>query len=335
MVVLLVLFLFAATAIDMYTSANNLNNIGNNGGDILYFFAQSLSGPPIAYLMVLAVLSSTVATHSDDAPAIEPALLLDGPGWRFPENVRDRAQELADPVGGHARDHRAFDPGHRVDVHRGGQQPVREPHPRDRGAGRLLLRNHGHRLRLGFSEGALHLTHAVLPRRTPSPGRWPLPVLDRISGGLSGRPINASNLEVAAPVLIAFGLGIPLTIVAAVTNKTGFFHQKTVSYVKQNGRLVAATTGGSTMELAGATAGAPSVPVASVAPSTPLLRADRAASNTRRREGGTRGAPGSPAAAESGGWKTPVGHPWRSTRRPAFPSNCPAPRHCRSTPSHR
>ena len=62
MVVLLVLFLFSATAIDMVTSPANLNNLGNNGGDILYFFATGLSAAPITYLMILAVLSSTVAT---------------------------------------------------------------------------------------------------------------------------------------------------------------------------------------------------------------------------------------------------------------------------------
>ena len=68
---------------------------------------------------------------------------------------------------------------------------------------------------------------------------------------------TAANAQAAAPVLITFALGIPLTIVAALLNKNGFFHEKTVSYVKQNGRLMAATAGGGTMELAGATVGTP------------------------------------------------------------------------------
>jgi len=34
----------------------------------------------------------------------------------------------------------------------------------------------------------------------------------------------------AIPVLITLGLGIPLTVVAALVNKNGFFTQKTVAY---------------------------------------------------------------------------------------------------------
>ena len=41
-------------------------------------------------------------------------------------------------------------------------------------------------------------------------------------------------------MLITFVLGIPLTIVAAVLNENGFFHEKTVSYVLHNGQLMAA-----------------------------------------------------------------------------------------------
>ena len=76
-----------------------------------------------------------------------------------------------------------------------------------------------------------------------------------------GYQVIAPDVSAAVPILIAVGLGIPLTIVAAMLNKNGFFREKTVSYVKQNGRLMAYVAGGRTMELAGATVGAPAAPV--------------------------------------------------------------------------
>jgi hypothetical protein len=64
----------------------------------------------------------------------------------------------------------------------------------------------------------------------------------------------SDDISTAAPVLITFALGIPLTIVAAVINKNGFFRTKTVSYVQKNGQLMAYIRGSGTMELAGAAA---------------------------------------------------------------------------------
>src|ERR1019366_9755985 len=58
----------------------------------------------------------------------------------------------------------------------------------------------------------------------------------------------SDDIGTAAPVLVTFGVGIPLTIIAALVNKNGFFKEKTVSYIKQNGRLMAALAGGGTME---------------------------------------------------------------------------------------
>ncbi len=61
MFILLFIFLIADSAIQSFLSLNAIND-PNNQNDILYFFAQQISGTPLAYLMVLAVLSSTVAT---------------------------------------------------------------------------------------------------------------------------------------------------------------------------------------------------------------------------------------------------------------------------------
>jgi amino acid transporter len=264
MVVLLVLFLFAATAIDMVTSANNLNSIGNNGGDILYFFAQSLSGAPVTYLMVLAVLSSTVAT-------IQTTLL---PSSRLSYSM--------------ARD--GVFPKMFGKVHKSWQTPW---------VGTLVttglsvlviastfisaVNNQFGNLVLeigvlvAFYYGITGISCAWAFRKVlfTSPSLFFLAGLLPLVGGLflfwigyqvvfPNNEIDSTTLSTAAPVLIAFALGIPLTFVAAATNKTGFFHEKTVSYVKRNGRLVASIAGGGTMELSGATAGSPGVAAAPV-----------------------------------------------------------------------
>ena len=61
MFILLFIFLLAAIAMQAYLGSGALTNPSNQN-DVLYFFAQQISGTPLAYLMVLAVLSSTVAT---------------------------------------------------------------------------------------------------------------------------------------------------------------------------------------------------------------------------------------------------------------------------------
>ena len=62
---------------------------------------------------------------------------------------------------------------------------------------------------------------------------------------------QSADWGTSLPILITILLGIPLVIVAAVTARSGFFHEKTVSYVLQDGVLVSAMAGGGTMELTG------------------------------------------------------------------------------------
>ncbi len=257
MVVLLVLFLFSATAIDMVTSPADLTNIGNNGGDILYFFAQGLSGAPITYLMVLAVLSSTVAT-------VQTTLL---PSSRLSFSM--------------ARD--GVFPKMFGIVHKSWQTPwvgtlvttglsilviastfigsVNDVF------GKLILEIG---VLVAFYYGITGISCAWAFRKVlfTSASLFFLAGLLPLFGGVflfwigyqvvfpSGQSFSDS-INAALPVLIAFGLGIPLTIVAAMVNRNGFFKEKTVSYVKQNGRLMAALAGGGTMELAGATISTP------------------------------------------------------------------------------
>jgi amino acid transporter len=278
MVILLVLFLFSATAIDMVTSAANLTSIGNNGGDILYFFAQGLSGAPITYLMILAVLSSTVAT-------VQTTLL---PSSRLSFSM--------------ARD--GVFPKMFGIVHKSWQTPwvgtlvttvlsmlviastfigsVNDVF------GKLILEIG---VLVAFYYGITGISCAWAFRKVlfTSVSLFFLAGLLPFVGGVflfwigyevvfpSGTSFSDA-ISAALPVLVAFGLGIPLTIVAALVNKNGFFREKTVSYIKQNGRLMAAMAGGATMELAGATISTPG------AEATPESAADPAAQSRSSNE---------------------------------------------------
>jgi amino acid transporter len=278
MIVLLVLFLFAATAIDMVTSPANLTNIGNNGGDILYFFAQGLSGAPITYLMVLAVLSSTVAT-------VQTTLL---PSSRLSFSM--------------ARD--GVFPKIFGIVHKSWQTPwvgtlvttglsilviastfigsVNDVF------GKLILEIG---VLVAFYYGITGISCAWAFRKVlfTSVSLFFLAGLLPLFGGVflfwigyevifpAGTSFSDA-VSAGLPVLIAFGLGIPLTIIAALVNKSGFFKEKTVSYIKQNGRLVAALAGGGSMELAGASVSTPGAEV------TPESVVDPAAQNRSSNE---------------------------------------------------
>ena len=257
MVVLLVLFLFSATAIDMVTSAANLNNLGNSGGDILYFFAQSLSTAPITYLMILAVLSSTVAT-------VQTTLL---PSSRLSFSM--------------SRD--GVFPGIFGIVHKSWQTPwvgtlittalstlvIASTFIGSVNAqfGNLILEIG---VLVAFYYGITGVACAWAFRKVllTSPKLFFLAGLFPFVGGLflfwvgvqvvfPNYEVDSGTITTAAPVLITFALGIPLTIVAAVLNKNGFFRQKTVSYVSRNGNLVAAVAGGGTMEPTGGPTGGP------------------------------------------------------------------------------
>jgi amino acid transporter len=278
MVVLLVLFLFAATAIDMVTSAANLTTIGNNGGDILYFFAQSLSGAPITYLMVLAVLSSTVAT-------VQTTLL---PSSRLSFSM--------------ARD--GVFPKMFSVVHKSWQTPWIGTLVTtilsilviastfigsvNNAFGNLILEIG---VLVAFYYGITGISCAWAFRKVllTSPSLFLLAGLLPIIGGIFLFWIGyevvfppgvafGDAISTAAPVLITFGIGIPLTVIAALVNKNGFFKEKTVSYIRKNGQLMAQIRGGPTLELAGAAA-ALTTPGATVDPASVVDPATQTRSN--------------------------------------------------------
>jgi hypothetical protein len=57
------------------------------------------------------------------------------------------------------------------------------------------------------------------------------------------------------PIIITLLLGVPLVLLAAGTARSGFFHEKTVSYVLVDGQLMASVGGAQAVELAAAAVG--------------------------------------------------------------------------------
>jgi amino acid transporter len=254
MAVLLVLFLFAATAINMVTSPANLTNIGNNSGDILYFFAQGLSGTPINYLMILAVLSSTVATlQTTLLPSSRLSFSMARDGV-FPKMFGIVHKSWRTPWIGTLVT-TVFSIGVVALTFIGSVNDV---------FGKLILEIG---VLVAFYYGITGISCAWAFRKVlfTSVSLFFLAGLLPLVGGIflfwigyqvvfPNGQITSDAISTALPVLITFGLGIVLVIVAAVVNKSGFFHEKTVSYVKKNGQLMAYVEGAGTMELAGASA---------------------------------------------------------------------------------
>ena len=232
MFILLFIFLLAIIAIQMFLSQDALNN-ADNQSNILYYFAQQLSGTPLAYLMVLAVLSSTVATTQTTllpSSRLTFSMARDGvfpklfgrvhTSWRTPwagtiissavavvvillTVTVDKVNTLFGNL--------ILDIGILVAVYYGVTGLASAWAFR-----RVLLRS----ARLFVFAGLLPLLSGLF--------------LFYIAGYVVSQDTGA-----AVPVLVTMGLGVPLLVVAVVTNRSGFFREKTVSYVMVDGRLTA------------------------------------------------------------------------------------------------
>ena len=236
MFILLFIFLLAIVAIQMFLSQGALND-PNNQSDILYYFAQQLSGTPIAYLMVLAVLSSTVATTQTTllpSSRLSFSMARDGvfpkafgrihSEWKTPwvgtvlssmaaliVIVLTVTVDSVNTVFGHL----ILDIGVLVAVYYGVTGLA------SAWAFRKVL----------FSSARLLIFAGILP----------------FVGGLflfaiAGYVVYQSwttDIGTALPVLVAMGVGLPLLVLAAVTNRSGFFRERTVSYIMVEGKLTA------------------------------------------------------------------------------------------------
>jgi amino acid transporter len=234
MFILLFIFLLAIIAIQTFLSQSD---ISANQSNILYFFAQQLSGTPIAYLMILAVLSSTVATT-------QTTLL---PSSRLTFSM---ARDGAFP--------KAF--GH---VHRQWRTPW---------VGTIIssllalivivLTVTADTVNTVFSRLILNIgvLVAVYYGVTGLASAWAfrkvlfstarllifagiLPLIGGLFllaiGGYVTYQSWITDVATALPILVTIGVGLPLLLLAVVTNRSGFFREKTVSYIVVEGKLTA------------------------------------------------------------------------------------------------
>jgi amino acid transporter len=231
MFVLLFIFLLAASAVQVFVSQKGIQD---NSSDILYFFAQQVVGSfqPVAYLMILAVLSSTVAV-------VQTTLL---PSSRLTFSM---ARDGVFP--------RAF-----AVVHRKWLTPW---------VGTLLsslLALVVILLTLFLDSvntilGNLILDIGVLVALyygiTGIACAWAfrkvvfrsvrmflfaglLPTVGGLFLGAIAGYVVYNGVSSAVPVLVTIGIGLPLLLAAVIFNRTGFFRTKTVAYTSLEAELM-------------------------------------------------------------------------------------------------
>jgi amino acid transporter len=241
MFILLFIFLLAATAIQVLLSQKA---IGDNSGDILYFFAQQLSGNPVAYLMIVAVLSSTVATTQTTllpSSRLSFSMARDGvfpkafgrvhPTWRTPWLGTMLSSLLAVII---------------IVL------TLVFSSVNDVFQNKLIL-DIGVLVAVYYGITGLASTWAFRRVLLTSPMRFLFAGLLPFVGGLAllffayadivpagALPFGqASDWGTGLPILITIGIGVPLVLIAKVADRAGFFREKTVSYVLVDGKLTA------------------------------------------------------------------------------------------------
>jgi amino acid transporter len=243
MFILLGIFMLAAVATQMFLSQDTLNN-SSNQSTILLVLAQQLSfnNVGVGAIMVLAVLSSTVATTQTTllpSSRLSFSMARDGvfprifstvhPQWRTPwvgtlitaafscvVILLTAAVDAANTLFGRL----ITDIGLLVSLYYGitgiacawaFRKTLFSSPKRFLFAGILPL------------VGGLFLLYIA----------YVLVVPTSVPGG------QAPDWATGLPVLVMAGLGIPLVIIAAATSRSGFFRQRPVAYVVVDGRLQA------------------------------------------------------------------------------------------------
>jgi amino acid transporter len=243
MFILLFIFLLAAVAIQMFLSQDQLNS-PDNQSDILYFFAQQISGTPLAYLMVLAVLSSTVATTQTTllpSSRLSFSMARDGV---FPKAFGHVHSQWRTPwVGTIISSILALV----VIVLTVVSDSVNTLF------GNLIL-DIGVLVAVFYGVTGFASTWAFRKVLTSSPRLFIFAGLLPFVGGvflfaIAGYVVYQSwvtDITTALPVLVIMAAGVPLLLLAVITNRSGFFRQKTVSYINVDGRLTGAPANSAT-----------------------------------------------------------------------------------------
>ncbi len=240
MFILLFIFLIAAIAMQLVISQNAFGD-PNNSTNILYYFAQQIASSPLTYLMILAVVSSTVAT-------LQTTLL---PSSRLSYSMaRDGVFPKAFGI-----------------VHRSWLTPwvgtiitaifavivvvVTLVSDSVNSVFANLILDIGVLVAVYYGVTGISCAWAFRKVLTSSAKLFLFAGLLPLLGGLGLLALGGyvsynswiTDIGTALPILVAMALGVPLLIIAVATNRSGFFREKTVSYVLVDGRLTAATTG--------------------------------------------------------------------------------------------
>jgi len=222
MFILLVIFLINAASMQ---SLLPMHTITTQGGNALFFFSQRLAPAPLNYLMLLAILSSTVATTQTTllpASRVTYSMARDGvlPGFfgkispRFHTPAQGTfALALVAAIG----------------------LMITTLSPTVSGTFSGLIGNIG--VLVAFYYGITGLACAWAYRNILFKSATNL-ILAGILPLLGGiflfwvlyQVIAQSGIAYSLPIIITFGLGLPLVILARLLSKSDFFHRSTVSY---------------------------------------------------------------------------------------------------------
>jgi amino acid transporter len=243
MFVLLFIFLIAAIAMQLVITQKAFGDPANST-NILYYFAQQIATSPLTYLMILAVVSSTVATlQTTLLPSSRLSFSMARDGV-FPKPFARVHHSWLTPWVGTIITALFSTIVVVVTLLSSSVSSV---------FANLIL-DIG--VLVAFYYGITGLACAWAFRKvlTSRPKLLVFAGVLPLLGGLSLMAIGGyviyqawtTNISAALPVLVAMALGIPLLIIAVATNRSGFFREKTVSYIEVGGKLTASTAGPST-----------------------------------------------------------------------------------------
>ena len=247
MFILLFIFLLAAIAMQTFLGSAALTD-PNNQNDVLYFFAQQISGTPLSYLMILAVLSSTVATTQTTllpSSRLTYSMARDGVFPRWFSTIHPRWQT---PWVG-----TIISSGLAVVVI---ILTVTLSTTVVGGIFSSLILDIGVLVALYYGITGIACTWAFRKVLLTSVTRFVFAGVLPFLGGLfllfiayvviapTSLPYgNSPDWATSLPIIVTAGLGVPLLLLATATSRSTFFREKTVSYVLRDGALMASVAG--------------------------------------------------------------------------------------------
>jgi amino acid transporter len=252
MFILLFIFLLAAIAMQTFLGSAALTD-PNNQNDVLYFFAQQISGTPLSYLMILAVLSSTVATTQTTllpSSRLTYSMARDGvfPTWFSTIHSRWQTPWVGTLISS----------GLAVVVI---VLTVTLSTTIVGGIFSSLILDIGVLVAIYYGVTGIACTWAFRKVLLTSVTRFVFAGLLPFLGGLfllfiayvviapTSLPYgNSPDWATSLPIIVTAGLGVPLLFLAMASSRSGFFREKTVSYVLRDGALMASVAG-KTVEL--------------------------------------------------------------------------------------